>query len=83
MFEGNSKSVAEDVVTKCSERFERRLVEETSKLRVEMAQLRSDLREGMGTLRVELLRWAFMFWVGQLVGVAAIVGLLLRTIPAR
>lgn len=36
----------------------------------------------MGTLRVELLHWAFMFWVGQLVGVAGIVGLLLRTIPA-
>jgi hypothetical protein len=88
MFDVNSRSVAEDVVSRCCERFERRLIEETSKLRVDMAQFRSDVRDDLGTLRVEmgthrveLLRWAFLFWVGQLLGVAGIVGLLLRAVP--
>ena len=85
MFDVNSRSVAEDVVSRCCERFERRLVEETSRLRVDMAQFRSDVRDDLGSLRVEmgthrveLLRWAFLFWVGQFVSVVAVVGLMLR-----
>ena len=69
---------ADFMLIQCSERFERRLVEETSKLRVEMAQLRSDLRDDMSSLRVELLRWAFMFWVGQIVSIGGLMALLLR-----
>ena len=82
--------------------FERRLVEESSKLRLEMAELRTDMRGELGAIRTEmavslgsiradmagvrtemavnrfeLLKWAFAFWVGQLVGVAGIVALLL------
>jgi hypothetical protein len=132
----------DDVTALAVDRFERRLVEETSKLRVEMAQLGSDLRVEMAQLgsdlrrdmgqlgsdlrgeiaqlgsdlrgetallrgdmhgqigglrgeiagirhevaaqlathRFELLKWAFLFWVGQLAGVAAIVGLMLRVV---
>jgi len=69
---------ADFVLIQCTERFERRLVEETSKLRVEIAQLRSDLREDMSSLRVELLRWAFLFWVGQIVSIGGLMALLLR-----
>ena len=101
------------------EHFERRLVEESSKLRLEMAELRTDVRGELGAIRTEiatalgamrvdmatelggmradlagvraeiavnkfeLLKWAFVFWVGQVVGVAGIVGLLLRVMPAR
>lgn len=73
----------EYVMGQCAERFERRLVEETSKLRVDIAQLRADLREEMTSNRFELLKWAFIFWVGQFVSVAGIVGLMLRTLPVR
>lgn len=73
----------EQVMTVCTERFERRLVEETSRLRVELAGLKADLRQEMATSRVELLKWAFLFWVGQLAGVAALMSLLLRTLPVR
>ncbi|MBI3401715.1 MAG: hypothetical protein HY048_09870 [Acidobacteria bacterium] len=76
-------------MTHCAERFERRLVEETSRLRVELAQLGGELRgemhsgfaavrEQMSADRVELLKWAFAFWVGQLVSVVGLVALLLR-----
>ena len=82
-----------------------RLVEETSKIRVEMAQMRGDLRQemhaGFGALRQEmaqlggslrsemaagrfdLLKWAFVFWVGQLVSIVGIVALLLRGMSPR
>ena len=62
----------------CVEWFERRLVEETSKLRIDMAHMRTDVHEQLASTRVELLRWAFLFWVGQLVSVAGVVALMLR-----
>jgi hypothetical protein len=42
------------MIAACTERFERRLVEEVSRLRVEMAQQGADLRQEMGTLGVNL-----------------------------
>lgn len=103
-----------DVMNICTERFERRLVEETSKLRVEMAGLRADVRQEISTQvsgvrqeisaqvsgvrqeiaaqvvglrqdiasgRVELMKWAFLFWVGQLGSIAALLSLMLRRVP--
>jgi hypothetical protein len=116
---------SEQVLSRAEERFERRLAEETSKLRVEMAQgfaavrqeittlgsdvrqemtmlrsdlrqemttLRSDLRQEMATLgtglrqdmanhRVELLRWSFLFWVGQVAATLALLAFMLRGMP--
>lgn len=89
MLDEGHRVCVENVMAQCSERFERRLVEETSKLRVEMAQLGGELRcemqSGFAALRQEmtagrfdLLKWAFVFWVGQVVSVVGIVALLLR-----
>jgi len=44
----------EDVITACTERFERRLVEETSTLRVQIAQVESSIRQDMTRLGSEL-----------------------------
>ena len=97
----------EDVITACTERFERRLVEETSALRVQIAQVESSIRQDMTRLgselrqeigaqgndlrqkmaalgsrmdagRLELLKWAFLFWIGQVVAIGTIVGVMLR-----
>lgn len=87
-----------EVTTACLERFDRRLVEETGGLRVEMAEghakLRTEIAQaearlvkemqiGFGTIRqemannrVEFLRWAFLFWVGQFFAVAGLIGVL-------
>jgi hypothetical protein len=89
MLDESHRVCVENVMTHCTERFERRLVEETSGLRVELAQfggtLRGEMHAGFAALRdqmaadrVELLKWAFIFWVGQLVSVVGIVTLLLR-----
>jgi hypothetical protein len=47
--------------------FERRLGEEMSKLRLEMAALKFDL-----------LKWTFLFWIGQLAAITAILSVMLR-----
>lgn len=39
----------------------------------EMAMLRQDFTRDLSNVRVELLKWSFLFWIGQ---VAAIAGLL-------
>ena len=44
-----------DVLEASADRFERRLTEETGKLRVEMARMES-----------RLIGWMFVFWLGQL-----------------
>jgi hypothetical protein len=90
VLDSQQRASTEAVMTHCQDRFERRLVEETSKLRVDVAQLRGEMHQGLAdirgeiaTSRFELLRWSFGFWVAQLVGVAGIVGVLLRSLPAR
>ena len=90
ILDAQQQASTEAAMTQCGERFERRLIEETSRLRLETAQLRGDMREGFADLRrdmaadrFELLRWAFVFWVGQLAAVAGIVFALLRTLPPR
>ncbi len=66
-----------------TEHFERRLSEECSKvrsdmqelgagLRADMKVLRSDLVAEIASTRADLIKWAFVFWAGQL---AAVIGL--------
>ena len=90
VFEMARREWRDDVIAVCAERFERRLVEETSKLHVamvqgdaalrqEMSQMSSSLRQELSDGRFELLKWCFLFWVGQVVAVAGVMGLMLRT----
>jgi hypothetical protein len=76
-----------EIVTFVSTTFDQRLVEECGKLRAEMRDFKTEIRSDMQTLRAELrtdfrvaiadtradlLKWSFVFWIGQ---VAAVVGL--------
>ncbi len=115
-----------DVISAATDRYERRLVEETSKLRVEMthgfaslrqqiagcctrqeqreesAALRGDigsvrgeiavlcgeiaavrgeingLRQEITNSRFELLKWAFIFWVGQFFALAGLMAVVVQ-----
>ena len=62
-----------DVVALVEEKFERRLTEEAAKLRAEMGQLRGEMIERIESVRSELIKWMFVFWVGQ---IGAMVGIL-------
>ena len=60
-----------------------------SDLRREMAQLGSDLRREMGDMRialheeiatgrVELFKWCFLFWIGQVLAIGGMMAVMLR-----
>jgi hypothetical protein len=56
-----------DVLESATDRFERRLTEETGKLRVDMSRMET-----------RLIRWMFAFWLGQLGITLTVVGMILR-----
>jgi hypothetical protein len=129
----SQRDARDALIAACTERFERRLVDEISKVRVEMARLgadlrqemasaRADLRQEMATMgadlrqematmganlrqematmgadlrqematmgaglrqdiaagRVELFKWCFLFWVGQVLAIVGLMGVMLR-----
>jgi len=49
-----------------------------AQIRQEMGEMGSGIRTDMATGRVELFKWCFLFWIGQVVAVSTIVGLMLR-----
>ena len=72
-----------DVIVIVTERFERRLSEETSQLRVEMATGFGEVRTQIAQLRAEmidrnadLLKWGLVFGVTQTAAIAGIVAVL-------
>ena|SRR5436190_12066175 len=62
------------VLQTASDRFE-------SRLAVEMAALRLEMQKGFSELRVEVLRWSFVFWIGQLAAIAAMLSFMLNKVP--
>ena len=73
---------SEHVLSVAADRFERRLTGELSNLRIELkAEFHQGLaavRQEMANLRAELLKWSFLFWVGQLAAIAGLLALMLR-----
>lgn len=49
-----------------------------AQIRQEMGEMGSGIRTDMATGRVELFKWCFLFWIGQVVAISTIVGLMLR-----
>ncbi len=124
LLDRSCQEAREDVITACTERFERRLVEETSGLRIQINRLEATLRQEMTTLeaslrqemttlgaslrlemstlggslrqeiadlgaslraeiasgRVEFIKWSFLFWIGQVLAMIGILGIMLRAI---
>jgi hypothetical protein len=64
---------SDKVMHTAAERFD-------SRLTAEMSSLRLEIQKGFTDLRVELLRWSFVFWIGQVVAVSSILALMLRGI---
>ena len=71
MFHEAEAAWRDDVLTIASERFERRLSEDISKLRI-------DVVEQLALTRTELLKWSFLFWIGQVAAIAALIAFMLR-----
>ena len=59
-------------------KFRALVAEETGKLRVEIAGLRAEFREGLAVTRADMLKWSFLFWVGQVAVMAGLLAFMLR-----
>ena len=55
----------DEVLNTTSLRFENRLAQEISALRV-------DVTRELATMRVEIIRWSFLFWITQLGAMASL-----------
>ena len=80
LLDRSRQHVRTEVMTACTDRFDRRLVEETSNLRVQIAQSESALRGDIAAGRVEFIKWSFVFCVGQVLAVTGIMTVLLRVL---
>jgi len=69
---------SEHVLSIAAERFERRLTAEISGLRVEMHAGFTAIRKELSDQRVELLKWSFAFWIGQLAAMTALLAFMQR-----
>jgi hypothetical protein len=96
----SQREAREALIAVCIDRFERRLVEEVSGLRVEIARVESRIRQDMvqlgaglrqeigdmaaglrgeiATGRVELFKWCFLFWIGQVLAIGGLMSVMLR-----
>ena len=83
----------ESALTVAVDRFECRLTAEISALRLdvarelsglrqdvtrEMAAARQDFTRDLSGVRVELLKWSFLFWIGQVAAMAGLLAFMLR-----
>jgi len=65
-----------DVMTSCTDRIDVRI--ERFALREDLVTGLAEIRQEMAAMRVELLRWSFAFWVGQVAATAALMALLIQ-----
>ena len=82
LLDAEKKDWSEHVLTTATDRFERRLAQELGLLRQEF---HTSLQEGLAAIRAELastridmLRWSFVFWIGQVTVMTGLLAFLLR-----
>ena len=73
--ESSGEKWRRDVTTVCTERMDLRMEHLAS--REDLVEGFARIREEVGNLRVELLRWSFAFWLGQILVIAAILRVLI------
>lgn len=74
--ESSGEKWRDNVVTACTERMDVRIAHLAS--REDLIQGLATIRQEMANLRVELLRWSFAFWIGQVAATAGLMALLIR-----
>jgi hypothetical protein len=76
----------DDMGSISEERFERRLAQEIGTLRVDLAKefaaVRTDTAKGFAEMRAELMKWSFLFWIGQFAAISGMMIFLFKTIGA-
>jgi hypothetical protein len=78
LLDAEEKDWSERVLATATDRFEVRLTQETGPLRREFHTAFETLRADIAASKVEILRWSFLFWIGQVAAIAALMSLMLR-----
>ncbi len=89
VIEGERERTRDHLFRLLEERFARRLAEEIGKLRAEMyeeiGKLRSEMHDEIGKLRAEMhsmkadiIKWMFVFWVSQTLVIIGVIFALMR-----
>jgi hypothetical protein len=77
LLDSERKDWSEHVLSVASDRFERRLAQELAAFKTDVSktlnEVAAGIRQDTATARLEMLKWSFVFWIGQ---VAAVAGLL-------
>ena len=76
--DSDRKEWSDHVLSVAADRFERRLTEEVSALREEVHDGLMSLRQELATTRVEMLKWSFLFWIGEISVIAGLLAFMLR-----
>src|SRR4051794_33323154 len=84
LFDREQKDWSDKVLATATDRFEVRLTRESELLR---RDVQSSLHEGLtalrtelATTRIEMLRWSFVFWIGQVAAIAGLLALMQRAL---
>jgi len=78
LLDSERREWSEHVLSVAADRFERRLAEEISGLREELHNGLASVRQELAISRVEMLKWSFLFWVGQIGAMAGLLAFMLR-----
>lgn len=89
VLESSRREWREEVLASAGERFEHRLTEQISAVRLEMAAgfaalrqemalMRSEWHQELANARVDVIKWSFVFWIGQLVALGGLMAFMLR-----
>ena len=62
----------EDVLNAMTLRFENRLTHEISALQLRVTSELATMRSEVASMRVEIIRWSFVFWITQLGAMAGL-----------
>lgn len=62
----------EDVLNAMTLRFENRLTHEISALQLGVTRELASMRSDIASMRVEIIRWSFLFWITQLGAMAGL-----------
>ncbi len=90
LLEATNRAWRNDLLEIATERFERRLSEEIGAVRVEMAngfaairQEMATIRQEMAAMRFDLLKWPFLFWIGQVATLGGLIAFMLKNFTVR
>lgn len=59
------------------------MAKEFAAVRIDMAKEFAAVRVEMAMMQANVLKWSFLFWIGQFAAVSAMTAFLLRTVGAR